>query len=147
VSREKNRRNAGWFVGAGLFWLIAIWLITVSLSAIIPQVFREDGAGAPTNACGPSLVTLKGELLGRLTDEMTRVGDDRTELVRWLSVRDARLAAMTSSCGKDGRKAMTELARLRHGLYATVLRLDREQAPRIRKIDTLLGHSPAASMP
>ena len=68
----KRRHGAGWYVGAGLFWLLAAWIIASGLSSIIPQIFwpeeyASDAAGVSAGDCGPAVRALRDELLARTT--------------------------------------------------------------------------------
>lgn len=136
-----NRRNAGWYVGAAAFWLLAAWLTTVGLSSIIPQIFGPSGSAAQSGSCAPTLETLKGELLSKLSQSLgaAPAPADRENLEKWLQDWDHRLSVTRGTCTPPEQRAWTELSRLRHGMHSLVERFDREEAPRIRKLEALLS--------
>jgi len=143
-----NRRSAGWYVGAASFWLLAAWLITVGLSSIIPQIFWPSGAASTGGSCEPALVKLKQELMEHASQAMTDAPgpSDREQLEKWLGDWDHRLSIARPSCNAKEQQAWAELLRLRHGMHGLVGRFDREEAPRIRKLEALLsaGAAPGA---
>ncbi len=137
-------------MGAAAFWLLAAWLITVGLSSIIPQIFWPAGRQtAKAGSCGSALRQLERELLGQFAGTMTTAprSDARGELDDWLSRWDKRLAAVRPSCTAHESAAWDELSRLRFGMRGLVDHFDREQAPRLRKLDTLLGPDTDAHAP
>lgn len=143
MSEEKEQRTAGWYVGMAAFWLGTAWIITAGLMSIIPQIFVDPGEGAAaTAACAPELRKLRSELLARSAESVSapQSAGDRQDLERWLKDWDDRLTAISPSCASpEQTKAHQELARLRHGVRSLIQRFDKEQAPRIRKMDKLLG--------
>lgn len=126
-----------------MFWLMAVWIVTVGLASIIPQIFwPEAGSDTPQAAnCGTVLTMLEDELLAHIGENIlsARRPHQREELSRWLEAWDLRLLGAQPTCGGNETKALTELSRLRHGLRGLVDRFDREQAPRIERIHALLG--------
>jgi hypothetical protein len=136
-----NRRSAGWYAGAASFWLLAAWLITVGLSSIIPQIFWPSGGASVSGSCEPALVKLQEELLTRASASMANAPGprDREELEKWLRDWDHRLSVARPTCNQTEQPAWAELLRLRHGMHGLVERFDREEAPRIRKLEALLS--------
>ena len=150
VLGEQNRRHtAGWYAGAAVFWLLAAWLVTVGLSSIVPQIFWPAGDPQNTGSCAADLRVLKQELLQRTTESMSQAptSGDRDELTTWLDAWDERLRVARSGCNAKEQGAWDELTRLRHGMRALVDRFDHEQAPRLRKLEALLGTDAEAHAP
>lgn len=147
MSPEKSQHSAGWYAGALVFWLLSAWLITVGLSSIIPQIFWPAGEEQSANeACRPTLRTLRRELLDRATTSIAHApaprdgASERDALLSWFEQWDQRLFRVRPSCREDDeRAAWTELGRLRHGMQALIERFEREEAPRIERLDQLLG--------
>jgi hypothetical protein len=141
VLTEKAQQNAGWYVGAAVFWLLAAWLVTVGLSSIIPQIFTP-GATRGGTSCVSDLRELKDTLLERTSESMARAHStaERTELTEWLLAWDARMRAARPNCTKAELTAWDELSRLRHGMAGLVDRFDHEQAARVRALDRWLQH-------
>jgi hypothetical protein len=112
------------------------------LSSIIPQIFWPGGAAAGAGTatdCTESLRTLRKELLARASERIARPHEEPmdAQLVffeRW----DERHFAARASCERD-EKAWTELSRLRHGMQALLDRFQREQSPRLLRLEQLLG--------
>ena len=145
---ETQRRGAGWYVGAAAFWLLSAWLITVGLSSIIPQIFRpESSHGAVAGSCAHALRTLKGELLETTSHAFAGAPEpgERDLLTAWLAAWDGRLLAAKPNCKQSELPAWDELSRLRHGMRGLVDRFDHEQAPRVKKLDDLVGKVPDAA--
>jgi hypothetical protein len=141
LAEARNRRSAGWYVGAAAFWLLAAWLITVGLSSIIPQIFWPSGEAAAQGSCAPALRALESELLTRASESMASAqsSSERDKREAWFSDWDHRLSVARSGCNQQEQTAWTELLRLRHGMHALIERFEREAAPRIRKLDALLS--------
>jgi transposase-like protein len=137
---EKVQHNAGWYVGAAVFWLLAAWLITVGLSSIIPQIFTP-GSGRAGGSCVNTLRDLKDSLLERTSESMARAhsGAERAELTDWLLQWDERMRGARPTCNKSELTAWDELSRLRHGMSGLVDRFDREQSARVKNLDALLN--------
>src|SRR4051794_21349574 len=136
-----NSRSAGWYVGAAAFWLLAIWLITVGLASIIPQIFWPSGEAAAQGSCAPALRDLADELMQHTSQSMAAAATpgEREKLEAWLADWDHRLLVARPTCNSKEQPAWEELLRLRHGMHALIERFDREEAPRIRKFGTLLS--------
>lgn len=141
MAESTDRRNPGWYVGVGAFWLIAAWLVTVGLSSIIPQIFPPETAEAsvPVSDCASSLQALQEELLLRSAEAAKAPGDDRQALDTWLNGWDERVQALSDNCAEPVAEASAELSRVRHALRDMLRKLDREQGPRLHHIHTLLG--------
>ncbi len=146
---EAKQHSVGWYVGAGVFWLLSAWLITVGLSSIIPQIFHPEAshaahAGPTAGSCAHALRTLEGELLARTSQAIAHAPrpGERETLTDWLAKWDARLLAEKPNCNQPELTAWDELSRLRHGMRGLVDRFDREQAPRVKKLDALVGPAP-----
>jgi hypothetical protein len=142
---EAKQHSVGWYVGAGVFWLLCAWLITVGLSSIIPQIFHpERSHAAASGSCAQALRMLEGELLAHTSRAIARAPKpgERDALTEWLAKWDARLDAAKPNCKQAELTAWDELARLRHGMRGLVDRFDREQAPRVHKLDALVGPVP-----
>jgi hypothetical protein len=137
----------GWYAGAAAFWLLAAWLVAVGLSAIIPQIFWPSGEASADGTCEPALRTLERELLSRASQGMAAApaAGERESLERWLQDWDHRLLVARPTCNQTEQRAWAELLRLRHGMHALVERFDRDEAPRIRKLEALLSPGAEAS--
>lgn len=145
----------GWYAGALVFWLLAAWLITVGLSSIIPQIFwpagdlaRDDSsrAGETTRvdgSCRQALRALRHELLTRVTTRLSASSapdeGDRDALLDWFEQWDKRLAQAEPGCTDPERDAVVELGRIRHAMQSLVERFEREEAPRLLRLEQLLG--------
>ena len=92
-------------------------------------------------SCEPSLLKLQGELLSRASESMAAAAtaDERQDLEKWLRDWDHRLSVARPTCNQSEQAAWAELLRLRHGMHGLVERFDREEAPRIRKLEALLS--------
>ena len=133
-----------------MFWLLSAWIITVGLSSIIPQIFHPEAShAAGTGSCAAQLRALKGELLDRTSSAIARAPQrgERDMLTEWLARWDDRLLAAKPDCTKEELAAWDELSRLRHGMRSLVDRFDHEQAPRVRKLDALVGTLPDTKAP
>lgn len=142
MGTEKSKHSAGWYAGALVFWLLSVWLTTVGLSSIIPQIFWPNGdARSDAASCRPALRELRDELLARMSATIASASseNDRPELLAWFDRWDKRLYEARSACAADENDAWVELVRLRHGMQALVERFERDQAPRIERLDRLLG--------
>jgi hypothetical protein len=145
LGAQKSQHSAGWYAGALLFWLLTAWLITVGLSSIIPQIFWPNGdVQSEASSCSPALRELQRELLSRTSERIARsstaaVASDREALLAWFEDWDQRLFQARNSCSEPERAAWTELGRLRHGMQALIERFEREEAPRIQRLEQLLG--------
>jgi hypothetical protein len=141
LREARSQRSAGWYVGAAAFWLLAVWLITVGLASIIPQIFWPSGEAAAQGSCAPSLRGLSEELLRQTSQSMAAAAShgDREKLEAWLADWDHRLLLARPTCNHQEQPAWAELLRLRHGMHALIERFDRDEAPRIRKLDALLS--------
>ena len=146
MGAEKSQHSAGWYAGALVFWLLSAWLITVGLSSIIPQIFwpggdvRNDAA-----SCSSALRALRRELLAHASQQIAQApsaaeqASSRDALLTWFDHWDARLFQARPACREQERAAWTELGRLRHGMQAMIERFEREEAPRIQRLEQLLG--------
>lgn len=142
MSANKSQHSAGWYAGALVFWLLTAWLITVGLSSIIPQIFwpGSDQVSGSTS-CAAELRALRDELVGHAREhlEHPQQGGSGAQLAffeRW----DKRLFSARPTCQKGAeRDAFTQLNRLRHGMHALLERFKREEAPRLQRIEQLLG--------
>jgi hypothetical protein len=136
-----KRRSTGWYAGAAAFWLLALWLVVVGLSSIIPQIFWPSGNAAAEGSCESALRGLERELLGRTSQSMAEAPAPRgrDDLEKWLRDWDHRLSLTRPTCNQGEQPAWAELLRLRHGMRALVERFDRDEAPRIRKLEALLS--------
>jgi hypothetical protein len=151
LSARKSQHSAGWYAGALVFWLLSAWLITVGLSSIIPQIFwpggdvRNDAA-----SCGSALRALRRELLAHASQQIAHApsaaerDQQHDALLSWFDQWDARLFQARPSCSEQERAAWTELGRLRHGMQALIERFEREEAPRIERLEQLLGKAEEA---
>jgi len=150
-SEGSKRRSLGWYVGAAVFWLIALWIVTVGLASIIPEIFWPGGHASATaqGSCADALRALEQELMARSSQSVAQAAGlgEREELWAWLEAWDRRLQGETAACTENERKAATELSRLRFGMSGLIQRFDREQTPHIRKIDALLGTTALAPAP
>ena len=130
-----------------MFWLLTAWLVFVGLSSIIPQLFgHESGASTlPDAACLPTLQDLRHGLLERGAESVEHLGDETSHahLNVWLAEFDAKLMALKPKCIGSSRKAWRELLRLRHGLSASLDRLESEQTARMHYLDTMFSGAPA----
>jgi hypothetical protein len=147
---QAKQHSAGWYAGAAVFWLLSAWIITVGLSSIIPQIFHPEAShAAGTGSCAAQLRGLTGELLTRTSAAIARAPQkgERETLTEWLARWDDRLLAAKPDCTKHELPAWDELSRLRHGMRGLVDRFDHEQAPRVRKLDALVGALPDAQAP
>ena len=147
---EKPRHSAGWYAGALVFWL-ALRVCTVGLSSIIPQIFWPAGdVRNDAQSCGVALRELRHELLARASQHIAHPPSapertsDRDALLTWFDHWDERLFRARPACTEDERAAWTELGRLRHGMQALIERFEREEAPRIERLEQLLGKSEEA---
>jgi hypothetical protein len=113
----------------------------VGLASIIPQIFWPSGDAAAAGSCAPTLRDLTEELMQHTSRRMATAPSDseRDKLEAWLADWDHRMLVARSSCNTHEQPAWAELLRLRHGMHALIERFDREEAPRIRKLDTLLS--------
>ena len=148
LSEAKKKHSVGWYVGAGVFWLLTAWLITVGLSSITRQIFRpERSHAAASGSCMQALRTLEGELLARTSVAFSSAPQpgEREALTDWLAQWDARLLAEKPNCNQAELAAWDELSRLRHGMRGLIDRFDREQLPRIQKLDALIGPADTAA--
>jgi hypothetical protein len=149
LGAQKSQHSAGWYAGALLFWLLSAWLITVGLSSIIPQIFWPNGdAQSHEASCSAALRELRRELLSRTSERIAHtaefpVASSRDELLAWFEGWDKRLFEARPSCREPERAAWTELGRLRHGMQALIERFEREEAPRIQRLEQLLGRDRA----
>jgi hypothetical protein len=150
LSARKSQHSAGWYAGALIFWLLSAWLITVGLSSIIPQIFWPAGnVQASGDSCRAPLRELRHELLERVSQSIahrsaTPSAAERDALLAWFERWDKRLFEARPSCRESERAAWTELGRLRHGMQALIERFEREEAPRIQRLDELLGRDEQA---
>ena len=151
LSADKSQHSAGWYAGALVFWLLSAWLITVGLSSIIPKIFWPD-SGLPAAShgqgtdCKPALRELRRELLARTSQSISEAPppssgeQDREALLAWFERWDQKLFQARPACRDESdRAAWTELGRLRHGMQALIERFEREEAPRIQRLEQLLG--------
>jgi len=139
---EKSQHSAGWYAGALVFWLLSAWLTTVGLSSIIPQIFWPNGdAHSDAASCRPALRELRDELLARTSRSIASASSDteRPVLLAWFDRWDKRVYEARSACTGDENDAWVELVRLRHGMQGLVERFEREQSPRIERLELLLG--------
>ena len=142
MTGRKSQHSAGWYAGALVFWLLTAWLITVGLSSIIPQIFwpgsAAHGEGAAAD-CTESLRALRKELLARASERIAKphAEPEDAQLV-FFEHWDERHFAARASCQSD-EKAWTELGRLRHGMQGLLDRFEREQSPRLLRLEQLLG--------
>lgn len=154
MSADKPRHSAGWYAGALVFWLLSAWLITVGLSSIIPQIFWPAGdVRNDAQSCGAALRELRHELLDRASQHIAHTPSareravdstsDRDALLTWFDHWDERLFQARPACREEERAAWTELGRLRHGMQALIERFEREEAPRIERLEQLLGTADA----
>ncbi|MFT3922877.1 MAG: hypothetical protein QM778_10115 [Myxococcales bacterium] len=90
---------------------------------------------------------LKQELLTRASQSVADAPEpsDREQLEKWLRDWDHRLSVARPTCNPTEQQAWAELLRLRHGMHALIERFDREEAPRIRKLEALLSTGAAQS--
>lgn len=146
MSAEKSQHSAGWYAGALVFWLLSAWLITVGLSSIIPQIFWPGGdVRNDAQSCSSALRTLRRELLAHASEQIAHApsaaeqASSRDALLTWFDQWDARLFQARPACREQERAAWTELGRLRHGMQALIERFEREEAPRIQRLEQLLG--------
>jgi len=141
LAESTSRRNPGWYVGVGLIWLIAAWLVIVGLSSIIPQIFKSPGTqvGSLPGSCTERLLRNKNALVERFSSHLSQPGGDRERLDAWLSSWDEQVAAHQVGCAERELEAAAELTRVRHALRDSVRKLDREQGPRIDHFYSLLG--------
>lgn len=146
MSAEKSQHSAGWYAGALVFWLLSAWLITVGLSSIIPQIFWPGGdVRNDAQSCGSALRTLRRDLLAHASEQIAHApsaaeqASSRDALLTWFDQWDARLFQARPACREQERAAWTELGRLRHGMQALIERFEREEAPRIQRLEQLLG--------
>jgi hypothetical protein len=146
LSADKPKHSAGWYAGALVFWLLTAWLITVGLSSIIPQIFWPAGdVRNDAQSCGTALRTLRRELLARASQHIAHAPSaaeqtsSRDALLSWFDQWDERLFQARPACREQERAAWTELGRLRHGMQALIERFEREEAPRIERLEQLLG--------
>jgi len=150
-SEGSRRHGTGWYVGAAVFWLIALWIVTVGLASIIPEIFWPGGHAqkSDSGSCAEALRSLEGELMARSSESVARVASagERDELATWLEAWDRRLQGEMASCSEKERRAAAELSRLRFGMSGLIQRFDREQTPHIRKIDALLRTTARATAP
>jgi hypothetical protein len=111
------------------------------VGSIIPQIFWPSGGAAAGGSCEPALLKLQGELLAKASGSMAGAPQprDREELEKWLRDWDHRLSVARPTCNQTEQPAWAELLRLRHGMHGLVERFDREEAPRIRKLEALLS--------
>ncbi len=141
----------GWYVGAAVFWLIALWIVTVGLASIIPEIFWPGGHASKgaNGSCAEALRALESELMTRSSESVGRAAGagERDELANWLEDWDRRLQGETTACTETERRAVAELSRLRFGMSGLIQRFDREQTPHIRKIDALLRRAALAPAP
>ncbi len=135
-------------IGAGVFWILALYLIVVAFYSIVPQVFAESSAPsgvAGGGQCREALGGLRDALVDGLADHVrsgVRGDPDRAWLARW----DARFAQMEPGCrGPKLEEAVSLLGRLRQRVGRHAVRFDRDVAPALRRLETLLGPAPSPS--
>ncbi len=135
----ERKHSAGWYAGALVFWLLCAWLITVGLSSIIPQIFWPAGdVRAEAGSCAPNLRQLRRELAEHMSDAFARAPGYAAERA-WFERWDGELARARPACQPSEREAFSELNRLRYGMQTLLERFEREQAPRMQRLDELLG--------
>lgn len=146
MSADKSQHSAGWYAGALVFWLLSAWLVTVGLSSIIPQIFWPGGdVSNSASSCVPELRQLRRELLEHAKSHLLRTPQpsERSHRLAFFERWDKQLFHARPACHDDERDAWTELNRLRHGMHALIERFEREEAPRLERLEQLLGSAEA----
>jgi hypothetical protein len=141
LTEQKSQHSAGWYAGALVFWLLTAWLITVGLSSIIPQIFWPAGdAKSSAASCSHELRLLRENLLDEVSQRISGASRaDGEALLSYFEHWDERHFRARPSCTEQEQAAWVELGRLRHGLSALLERFDREHAPRLHRLEQLLG--------
>jgi hypothetical protein len=122
-------------IGALLYWLLLVFIVTAGALSIIPEAFGIGrGAGRPDvdeDFCAREIRDLKADLLGHTSVLISSDSTTRADrLGRW----DARFRALGTSCGVL-EPARIDLETLRSNLEATSVRFRRSQGKLMKRID------------
>lgn len=145
MGTDKKQHSAGWYAGALVFWLLTAWLTTVGLSSIIPQIFWPAGdAHAAAGTCASELRALRTALTKHASQYLEQGADEESEQA-FVDDWDERFARAKPACESDDeRAAWKALNRARFGVQGLLERFSRDEAPRLRELDRLLGPASAA---
>jgi hypothetical protein len=104
-------------LGIALFWLMLVYVISMSAVSIIPALYFPAIAPTPPETavklCALRIDELERDLLARTTAVLKR--GDAGGLDRWLATWDKRLAELAGGCGAL-ESARQDLLKLRAGI-------------------------------
>ncbi|HEX7477334.1 MAG TPA: hypothetical protein VF331_05975 [Polyangiales bacterium] len=128
-------------IGAGAFWLMAVFVIFASTRSVLGQLYGAAAAAPSASAdearCAQELRSLSRLLADRAADEL-RLPRDRSRTVRWLADWDRRYASLKHPCASldDARRT---LRTLRDRIEAMLHERERDQLPLTERIERALN--------
>ncbi len=117
-------------IATGLYWVVAVYVISAGFISVIPQVFWPAEASGidradPAFGCSDALRELRSDLLRGAADRTRDPSLDSG--APFLEDWDQRYRALEAPCG--ARHSYALLARLRYGVEEHFLRFEAELAP------------------